>query len=93
MKRFLELAAKYLVPVIIHYEIDNESFSALKRMLEYGRSTTIILAHGDRADPPTLRAILDEHPNVYCNLGGHDLLRWLWEDFRRERIVDSKESY
>ena len=70
MKRFLELAAKYLVPVIIHYEIDSESFSALKRMLEYGRSATVILAHGGRPDPPTLRAILDEYPNVYCDLGG-----------------------
>jgi len=70
MKRFLDLSAKYLIPVIIHYEIDDESFSALKRMLEYGRSTTIILAHGGRPDSPTLRAILDEYPNVYCDLGG-----------------------
>lgn len=70
MKRFLELFAKYLIPVIIHYEIDNESFSALKRMLEHGRSATVILAHGGRPDPPTLRAILDEYPNVYCDLGG-----------------------
>jgi hypothetical protein len=51
MNRFLGLVAKYLGTVIIHYEIDKESFSGLKRMLEYGRSTTIILAHGDRADP------------------------------------------
>jgi len=70
MKRFLELAAGYLVPVIIHYEIDDESFSALKRMLEDGRRTTIILAHGGRPTPPTLKAILDEYPNVYCDLGG-----------------------
>ena len=70
MKRFLQLAAKHLVPVIIHYEIDDESFSALKRMLEYGRSTTIILAHAGRPDPPTLSAILGEYPNVYCDLGG-----------------------
>jgi hypothetical protein len=71
MKRLLELAAKYCVPVIIHYEIDNESLSSLKRMLEYGRSTTIVLAHnGGRPDPPTLKAILDEYPNVYCDLGG-----------------------
>ncbi|HUL32062.1 MAG TPA: amidohydrolase family protein [Thermodesulfobacteriota bacterium] len=70
MKRFLDLAARYRVPVIIHYEIDDESFSALKRMLEYGRGATIVLAHGGRADPPTLMAILDEYPNVFCDLGG-----------------------
>ncbi len=71
MKRFLDLAARYRVPVIIHYEVDNDSFPALKRMLEYGCKTTVVLAHnGGRPAPPTLMAILDEYPNVYCDLGG-----------------------
>ena len=70
MKQFLDLAAKYLVPVIIHYEIDDESLPALKRMFEGGHRTKIVLAHAGRPDPPTLKAILDEYPNVYCDLGG-----------------------
>jgi Tat protein secretion system quality control protein TatD with DNase activity len=71
MKRFLDLAAKYQVPVVIHYEIDEESLPSLKRMLEYGRKTTIILAHnGGRPDLSTLKAILEKYPNVFCDLGG-----------------------
>jgi hypothetical protein len=71
MKRFLDLAAKYLVPVTLHYEIENESFPALKNMLEYGRKCTIVLAHnGGRPDPPTLATILNEYPNLFCDLGG-----------------------
>ena len=71
MKRFLDLGSKYHVPVLIHHEIDPESLPALKRMLDYGRSTTVILAHNcGRPDPATLKALLDEYPNVYCDLGG-----------------------
>ncbi len=71
MRRFLDLAAKYHVPVNIHYEIDTESFPSLKSMLEYGRQTTIILAHnGGRPAPTTLKALLDEYPNVLIDWGG-----------------------
>ena len=71
MKRFLDLAAKYRVPVIIHYEIDEESLPSLKRMLEYGRQTTIILAHnGGRPDPATLKALLEGYPKLFADLGG-----------------------
>ncbi len=70
MRRFLDLAANYHVPVTIHYEIDEESLPSLKRMLEYGRKTAIILAHnGGRPDHTTLKALLDEYPNVFCDLG------------------------
>ena len=71
MKRFLDLASRYHVPVLLHYEIDPESFPALKRMLDYGRGATVILAHNcGRPDPATLKALLDEYPNVFCDLGG-----------------------
>jgi len=75
MKKFLDLAARYRVPVIIHYEVDNDSFPALKRMLDYGRKTIIVLAHnGGRPNLQTLRAILDEYPNLFCDLGSMDYL-------------------
>ena len=45
MKKFLDIAAKYNVPVTVHYEIDEQSLPSLKRMLDYGRQATIILAH------------------------------------------------
>jgi Tat protein secretion system quality control protein TatD with DNase activity len=71
MKRFLDLAVKYQVPVNIHYEIDQESLPSLKKMLEYGRQTTIILAHnGGRADCATLQALLEEYPNILIDWGG-----------------------
>jgi hypothetical protein len=71
MRRFLDLAAKYHVPIDIHYEIDEDSLPPLKRMLEYGQKVTIILAHnGGRPDPTTLKGLLDGYPNVFCDLGG-----------------------
>lgn len=71
MKKFLDLAAKYRVPVIIHYEIDEESLPSLKKMLTYGRKVTIILAHnGGRSDPITWKALLDDYPNLFYDLGG-----------------------
>lgn len=71
MKRLLDLAAKYHVPVNIHYEIDEESLPSLRRMLEYGQQTTIILAHNSgRPDSPTLKALLEEYPNLFADLGG-----------------------
>lgn len=71
MRRFLDLAIKYRVPVNIHYETDEESLPSLKKMLEYGRRATIILAHnGGRADCATLQVLLDEFPNVLIDWGG-----------------------
>lgn len=71
MKRFLELASKYHVPVTIHYELDEESLPSLRRMLSYARQTTIVLAHnGGRPDPTTLKELLDNHPNVFFDLAG-----------------------
>ena len=71
MKKFLDLAAKYNVPVSLHYEIDDESLPSLKRMLEYGRRNIVILAHnGGRADIPTLQALLNEFPNVLIDWSG-----------------------
>lgn len=71
MKRFLDLAEKYKVVVSVHYEIDDESLPSLKKMLEYGRRNTIILAHnGGRADLSTVQTILDENPNVLLDWAG-----------------------
>jgi hypothetical protein len=71
MKRFLDLALKYHVPVLIHYEIDSDSLPALKRMLEYGRGVPIILAHNcGRPAPATLKSLLDQYVNLSCDLSG-----------------------
>ena len=71
MKKFLDLAAKYNVPVSIHYEVDEESLPSLKKMLEYGRRTIVILAHnGGRPDIPTLQTLLNEYPNVLIDWSG-----------------------
>jgi hypothetical protein len=71
MKRFLDLAAKYHVPVSIHYEIDDESLPSLKNMLEYGRRNIIVLAHnGGRPDLLTLKTLLNEYPNVLIDWSG-----------------------
>lgn len=71
MRRFLDLAVEYDVPVTIHYEVDSESLDSLRSMLEYGRQAAIILAHNcGRPDPETLRALLESYPNLNCDLGG-----------------------
>jgi hypothetical protein len=71
MRRFLDLAARYNVPVTIHYEVDAESLASLRSMLDYGRRTKIILAHNcGRPDPETLQALLESYPNLHCDLGG-----------------------
>lgn len=71
MKKFLDLAGKYKVPVSVHCEIDEESLPSLKKMLAYGQRNTIILAHnGGRADVATLQTLLDEYPNVLLDWSG-----------------------
>lgn len=102
MKKFLDLAAKYNVPVSIHYEIDEESLPSLKKMLEYGRRTMVILAHnGGRTDLPTLQTLLNEYPNMLIDwagmtrFGGYGLTKppekgspWVW--FVKNPIEDGK---
>ena len=70
MRRFLDLAIKYDVPVTIHYEVDSVSLDSLQRMLESRPEAKIILAHNcGRPDPETLRALLESYPNLNCDLG------------------------
>ena len=71
MQRFLDLAVRYEVPVIIHYEIDDESLPSLNKMLEANRDCVIILAHnGGRADISTLSLLLNDYPNVLVDWAG-----------------------
>jgi len=92
MKRFLDLAAKYKVPVIIHCEIDKDSLPSLRKMLEYGRQVKIILAHnGGRPDTATLQALLESYPNVFCDLAGMTLwgeYGFVGGEYAKNPIVD-----
>jgi hypothetical protein len=71
MKKFLDLAEKYKIPVSVHCEIDEESLPALKRMLAYAQRSTVILAHnGGRADAATLQTLLNDYPAVLLDWSG-----------------------
>jgi len=73
MRRFLDLSAKYNIPVIIHYEIDADSKSSLLSMLDYAQSVgsiVVLCCGGGRPDPETMRTIMGTYPNLRCDLGG-----------------------
>jgi Tat protein secretion system quality control protein TatD with DNase activity len=71
MRRFLDVAAKYKLPITIHYEADEKTVPPLKTILEYRPEVTFIWAHcTGRCSPDISRTLLSQYPNLYSDLGG-----------------------
>ena len=68
MRAMYQLAAKYGGYVAMHMEIEGES-RQVEALASIEPRATVILSHcGVSADPATIRALMDKHPNIYCDL-------------------------
>ena len=68
--KILDTAAKFEVPVVIHYELTDQAESALDRALAAHRKSTIVLAHGGEGPPGRLDRLLLRNPNLFVDLSG-----------------------
>jgi len=66
----LDTAAKFAVPVVIHYELTDQAETALDRTLAAHRKSTIVLAHGGEGPPGRLDRLLLRNPNLFIDLSG-----------------------
>ena len=68
--QILDVAAKFDVPVVIHYELTDQAETALSRALAAHRKSTIVLAHGGEGPPGRLDRLLLRNPNLFVDLSG-----------------------
>ena len=69
MRAMYQLAAKYGGFVAMHMETDRDSLQQLDALASIEPRATVILSHcGVWADAATIRALMDKHPNVHCDL-------------------------
>jgi predicted TIM-barrel fold metal-dependent hydrolase len=82
MQDIMRLGAKYNVPLLIHMETEPDTVAALDRALLANPNTKVIWAHQNplkmgggpeeqyarQADPSQLAALLDKHPNLFCDI-------------------------
>ena len=65
----LALAAEYQLPFSVHMDAEAESVAQMERLLTANRDGVWLWAHtGHYAEPELLRRLLEEHPNLYCEL-------------------------
>lgn len=69
IRAMYQLAAKYGGFVAMHMEVDPDSLQQLDALASMEPRATVILSHcGVWADAGTIRALLDRHPNIHCDL-------------------------
>ena len=68
--KILDTAAKFTVPIVIHYELTDQAETALDRALAAHRKATIVLAHGGEGPPGRLDRLLLRNPNLFIDLSG-----------------------
>jgi len=68
--KILDVAAKFGVPIVIHYELTDAAETALDRALAAHRKTTVVLAHGGEGPPGRLDRLLMRNPNLLVDLSG-----------------------
>ena len=68
--KILDVAAKFDVPIVIHYELTDAAETALDRALAAHRKTTVVLAHGGEGPPGRLHRLLMRNSNLLVDLSG-----------------------
>jgi predicted TIM-barrel fold metal-dependent hydrolase len=69
LQRLFALSAAYRVPLSVHMDAEAPSVAQMERLLAANRDGVWLWAHtGHYADPALLRRLLEEHPNLYCEL-------------------------
>jgi len=69
MQRLWAMSAVYGLPVSVHMDGSTESVASMERLLASDRRGTWLWAHtGHYAEPPLVRRLLRDHPNLFCEL-------------------------
>src|SRR5215813_14267962 len=69
MRAMYQLAARHGGFLAMHMEADRDSLQQLDALASVEPRATLILSHcGVWADAATMRAVLDKHPNIHCDL-------------------------
>jgi predicted TIM-barrel fold metal-dependent hydrolase len=68
--KILDVAGKFGVPIVIHYELTDAAETALDRALAAHRKATIVIAHGGEGPPGRLDRLLQRNPNLVVDLSG-----------------------
>jgi predicted TIM-barrel fold metal-dependent hydrolase len=68
--KFLEVAAKHGVPLVIHDELNDAATAALGKALAAQPRAVIVLAHAGDATPARIEPLLARHPNLIVDLSG-----------------------
>jgi predicted TIM-barrel fold metal-dependent hydrolase len=68
--KILDAAAKFEVPIVIHYELTDQAETALDRALAAHRKSLVVLAHGGEGPPGRLDRLLFRNPNLFVDLSG-----------------------
>lgn len=69
MQRLWAMSVEHGVPVQLHMDGSPESVASMERLLASDRRGTLLWAHtGHYAEPPLVRRLLQDHPNLHCEL-------------------------
>ena len=71
MQRLSQLAARFDVPIVLHMEGAPRLVKDFSRLLRENFRVRYVWAHNcGRSKAPVIRAMLENHPNLYCDLAG-----------------------
>ena len=69
MQRLSKLAARFDVPIVLHMEGAPRSVKDFAHLLRKNSQVRYVWAHNcGRSKAPVIRAMLENHPNLYCDL-------------------------
>ena len=69
MQRLSQLAARFEVPIVLHMEGAPRLVKDFARLLRENSRVRYVWAHNcGRSKAPVIRAMLENHPNLYCDL-------------------------
>jgi Tat protein secretion system quality control protein TatD with DNase activity len=70
MQRLSQLATRFDVPIVLHMEGAPHLVKDFSRLLRENSRAHYVWAHNcGRSKAPVIRAMLENHPNLYCDLG------------------------
>jgi len=69
MQRLSQLATRFDVPIVLHMEGSPRLVKDFSRLLRENTRVRYVWAHNcGRSKAPVIRAMLENHPNLYCDL-------------------------
>lgn len=69
MQRLSQIASRFDVPIVLHMEGEPQLVKDFSHLLQEHNRVRYVWAHNcGRSKAPVIRAMLEKHPNLYCDL-------------------------